>query len=47
MYNIYIYIYIYIYRNTMKMAFKWFLEALLFSIKMCTGFTTDVIWVNG
>ena len=47
--------YIYIYRNTSKMritmeteqqssAFKRLLETLLLAIKMCTGFTTDVIW---
>ena len=53
-YNI-VYIYIYnktnIYRNTRKMhittkqssAFKRLLETLLHAIKMCTGFTTDVI----
>ena len=27
-------------------AFKRLLESLLLAIKMCTGFTTDVIWVN-
>ena len=27
-------------------AFKRLLETLLLAIKMCTGFTTDVIWVN-
>ena len=48
--------YIYIYWNTSKMritmeteqqssAFKRLLETLLLAIKMCTGFTTDVIWV--
>ena len=26
-------------------AFKRLLETLLLAIKMCTGFTTDVIWV--
>ena len=27
-------------------AFKWLLETLLLAIKMCTGFTTDIIEVN-
>ena len=27
-------------------AFKQYLETLLVAIKMCTGFTTDVIWAN-
>ena len=43
--NIYIYIYIYIYRKQSS-AFKRLLETLLLTIKMCTGFTTDALWVN-
>ena len=40
-----------IYRNTRKMHITivkelGLLETLLLAIKMCTGFTTDVIWVN-
>ena len=43
-----------IYRNTRKCAKRWkqssafkqYLETLLVAIKMCTGFTTDVIWAN-
>ena len=27
-------------------AFKWLLENLLLAIKMCTGFPTDITWVN-
>ena len=30
----------------MAYIYKWHLETLLLAMKMCTGFTTDVVWVN-
>ena len=49
------FIYIYIYTRTQakyteqwkqSSAFKQLLETLFLTIKKCTGFTIDVIWVN-
>ena len=52
---LYIYIYIYIYTGTKsKCTKRWkqssvnkqLLETPFLAIKMCTGFTADVIWMN-
>ena len=33
-------------KNGNSSAFKLLLETLLLALRVCTGFTTDVIWVN-